>query len=36
VWAAARLGRHDLLGPLAGDPSLLVRDELAAVAQVQP
>jgi epoxyqueuosine reductase len=32
VWAAARLGRHDLLAPLAGDPDPEVRAELSACA----
>lgn len=30
VWAARRLAREDLLGPLAGDPDPLVREELDA------
>ena len=32
VWAAARLGRQDLLAAVAGDPDPAVRDELALVA----
>jgi HEAT repeat protein len=30
VWAARRLGREDLVAPLAGDPDPQVRVELAA------
>jgi epoxyqueuosine reductase len=34
VWAAARLGRHDLLGAVWGDPDPAVQAELAGVGSV--
>jgi epoxyqueuosine reductase len=34
VWAAARLGRRDLLALVAGDPDPMVREELEAAAAV--
>ncbi len=36
VWAAARLGRHDLLGALVDDPDPTVQAELAGAAAVRP
>jgi epoxyqueuosine reductase len=36
VWAAARLGRRDLLESLAGDPDPLVRAELDRAPSVDP
>lgn len=34
VWAAARLGRRDLLGPVESDPDPMVREELSRVESV--
>jgi epoxyqueuosine reductase len=35
VWAARRMGRPDLLGPVEDDPDLFVQDELVAPVEVR-